>query len=438
MKRFLITLLAFLLIATPFFTSCGQNDVPPAEAEAENGYFKIQKSSSAVDLKKLVNVGTEDVDAKTVDEKYKASFYDFTSEMLRYSYKSGENSLISPTSAVFALAMTANGANESVQNDMLHVIADGLTMDELNAYLYTYARSLMSGDGYTLGIADSVWFRSDGTLKVNEKFLEKVSKYYDADIFGVPYDGSTVNDINDWVSEKTDGMIKKIYDSPDDFANTVLTLINAVMFDAAFENTEYAYKEREKDFVNSNGETQKADFFCYKECLQYIDSADTEGFIKYYEGGKYAFAAFLPDENVNIGDYVASLDGKKLASLLSSAKFESMKIEMPEFTYDFDFNMNDMLISLGMGSAYHGGFENMAISEWGNVHIGNVFQKTHIEMMPTGTKAAAVTVVEMKAEGIAPVVTDYKTVTLDRPFVYAIIDTENGLPIFLGVLNTTK
>ena len=415
--------------------SAAEFNDPTAEGKRENGYFTIDKSSSAVDLGKLVSSAEEIKSAGGINETFKSSFFDFSSEMLRYSYESGKNTLVSPTSAVFALAMTANGANESVQSDMLHVIADGLTMDELNAYLYTYARSLMSGDGYTLGIADSVWFRSDGTLKVNEKFLEKVSKYYDADIFGVPYDETTVKDINGWVSRKTDGMIKKIYDSPDDFANTVLTLINAVVFEAEWRNCETSYKDVEKSFFNSKGEEEKTEFFSFVESLGYIDTDDTVGFIKNYKG-KYAFAAFLPDEDVSIDDYVASLDGKKLASLLSSAEYEDVKIEMPEFTCDVDFEMNDMLQKLGMASAYAGGFENMAISEYGPIAIGNVFQKTHIEMMPTGTKAAAVTVVVMPGACID--ISDIVTIALNRPFVYAIIDTENGLPLFVGAVNTIK
>ncbi len=439
MKRTISVLLAFLLVmSTLIFASCSSGEIGKTpEAENKDGYFSIRKSGSAVDLKKLVNKNENDVNEKTVDERFASSFYSFASEMLKHSYKPGENTLVSPTSALYALAMTANGANADVQSDMLHVIADGLTMDELNAYLYNYSRSLMSGDGYTLSLADSVWFRNDGTLKVNEKFLEKVSSYYDADIFGVPYDETTVKDINDWVSEKTDKMIKKIYDSPDDFSEMALTLINAVAFDAAFENTEYQYKNKKLDFVNSKGEKEKADFFGYNEYLKYIKTDDETGFLKYYAGGKYALAAFLPNDGVSIDDYVLSFDAGKTASIISSGSSERVELSMPEFKYDVSFNMNDMLKTLGMESAFNGGFENMAVSEWGDIYIGRVFQKTHIEMMPTGTKAAAVTVVEMKNE-CAPVFVEPYKITLDRPFVYLILDTETNLPLFIGAVNTTK
>jgi len=54
----------------------------------------------------------------------------------------------------------------------------------------------------------------------------------------------------------------------------------------------------------------------------------------------------------------------------------------------------------------------------------------------SGTKAAAVTVVEMtEAAAYEPEVKERKEVYLDRPFVYAIVDNENNLPIFIGTFD---
>ena len=51
-----------------------------------------------------------------------------------------------------------------------------------------------------------------------------------------------------------------------------------------------------------------------------------------------------------------------------------------------------------------------------------------------GTKAAAVTVVEMNDECAAVIPEDYKTVILDRPFLYMLIDTETNMPFFIGTV----
>ena len=50
-----------------------------------------------------------------------------------------------------------------------------------------------------------------------------------------------------------------------------------------------------------------------------------------------------------------------------------------------------------------------------------------------GTKAGAATAVEMKRE--SAVMEDYiRTVYLDRPFLYMIVDCEQNLPIFMGTV----
>jgi serpin B len=82
-------------------------------------------------------------------------------------------------------------------------------------------------------------------------------------------------------------------------------------------------------------------------------------------------------------------------------------------------------------------FSDMGETGTGSLYISRVFHKTHIELDRFGTKAAAATAVEMDCEG-AIMIDDVKEVKLDRPFVYAIIDTESGTPVFMGAVNTVN
>ena len=72
-----------------------------------------------------------------------------------------------------------------------------------------------------------------------------------------------------------------------------------------------------------------------------------------------------------------------------------------------------------------------------NLSISRVIHKTHITVNEKGTKAAAVTGVTMKNTAVAPPVPT-KEVVLDRPFVYMIIDNENHMPIFIGMVTDIK
>jgi len=72
------------------------------------------------------------------------------------------------------------------------------------------------------------------------------------------------------------------------------------------------------------------------------------------------------------------------------------------------------------------------------VWIGKILHKTHIEVDRKGTKAAAVTAVQMEMCAADMPVEEVKTVRLDRPFVYAVVDNATGYPVFFGVQNSMQ
>ena len=99
--------------------------------------------------------------------------------------------------------------------------------------------------------------------------------------------------------------------------------------------------------------------------------------------------------------------------------------------------MSDVLTNMGISDAFNpniADFKRLGTSADGNIFISRVLHKTYISVGEKGTRAGAVTVVEM-ADGTAPEPMNPKKVYLDRPFVYMLIDTENNIPFFIGTMN---
>lgn len=97
--------------------------------------------------------------------------------------------------------------------------------------------------------------------------------------------------------------------------------------------------------------------------------------------------------------------------------------------------MNELLSEMGMETAFDGSaadFSRLAQSAQGNICIGDVLHKTFIEVTEKGTRAGAVTSVGVPTLGMPT--EPLHTVTLDRPFVYFILDIETNLPIFMGTV----
>ena len=80
-------------------------------------------------------------------------------------------------------------------------------------------------------------------------------------------------------------------------------------------------------------------------------------------------------------------------------------------------------------------YESMGISSAGPLYISKVLHKTSIAVDERGTKAGAITAVEMEAGGAAP---NPNTVYLTRPFLYMLVDLETNLPVFIGAVTTLK
>ena len=357
---------------------------------------------------------------------------DFAVRLFKASQKDGENALISPLSVLTALAMTANGAQNETLEEMESVF--GINLDELNPYLYSYINSLPQGEKYKLNLANSIWFTEDNRFTVKQDFLQTNADYYNPEIYKAPFDSQTCKDINNWVNYKTDEMIPEILNEIPESA--VMYLVNAIAFDAKWEEKYEDDNIEEGEFTKADGTTQTVDFMQSTE-NKYIHDENAEGFIKYYKDQKYAFAALLPDEDVTLSEYVKSLNGEKLYSLLNSPEFAEVDVKIPQFEADYSTKMNDILVNMGMSRAFSPGFaqfQGLGTSTEGNIYINRVLHKTFISVDKEGTKAAAATAVE-NCDFWGSFVTETKTVYLDRPFVYMLIDTENNIPFFIGTVN---
>ena len=433
-KSVILTVISLLLIfaAAVNLMGCakenGKTDVTTENNQTENTPQDTVIEIKAENLMDNVTAGKvsalEDLSAQN------AAVTDFALRLFRESETSGENTLISPLSVLCALAMTANGAKEETLSQMEAVL--GMSVEELNLYLYSYMKNLPQGNKYKLSLANSIWFTDDERFKVNQEFLQTNADYYGADIYKAPFNDQTLKDINNWVKQNTDDMIPEILDKISQDA--VMYLVNALAYEAEWGTPYEEQQVREGEFTKEDGTKQSAEFMYGSEHI-YLEDENATGFMKYYKGGKYAFAAMLPREGVSVSDYISSLSGEELNALLNSPKHTTVITSLPKFETEYAVEMAELLKSMGMIDAFDqskADFEGLGTSGAGNLYISRVIHKTFISVAEMGTKAGAATVVEMADGGAMP--DEIKEVYLNRPFVYMLIDCENNIPFFIGTM----
>lgn len=352
---------------------------------------------------------------------------DFASNLFEKCFDGEVNTLVSPLSVALAFAMVAEGADNETLAEIEDVL--GMNIEELRVFAQGFLK-----ENKQLSISNSLWINNIDGFNVNKDFLENNSAYHNAEVFEGKFNDKTVEEINNWVNDKTEGMIDKIVDNLDE--RSVMCLVNALLFDAKWEEEYKEHQVNDGVFTTEKGEINPAKYLDGSDNL-YIKDENAQGFVKYYDGRDYAFVALLPDADVSVQDYVKTFNRKKLDELLKNAEETKVITRLPKFEYETKLNLNSVLKDMGMEKAFDkekADFSRLGQILGGNIWVGDVMHSTKITVAEQGTKAGAATAVIKYGAGASPAQEEPKEVYLERPFVYMIIDMENNLPIFMGTV----
>lgn len=370
--------------------------------------------------------------------KSTAAAADFAFKMLKEAINDETNALISPVSLITALSMTANGAKGETLKQIESVL--GADIDTFNR---DFSKEKLDGSG--VKTANSIWIKDMPALEVNQSFIDTNKKIYGAEVFKEAFGKSTLDKINGWVSENTDGMIENGIDNlPSD---AVMYIIDTVLFDAEWK-TKYGSNEvlKSQEFTAENGKKQTVTML-YAEmgCNEYNNFVlgKTEGIIRDYTNG-YSFAALLPNEGVTVAQALQSFSGSQFIRAVTKhvgvEDFDDgvylVETKIPKFEFDCSFKFADTLKKLGMPLAFdsvNADFTGISSSTDYPLYISQVYHNTAISFTENGTKAGAATYVEMKAGGVK-LSENTKKLYFDRPFIYVIYETDTGLPLFAGTV----
>ena len=344
------------------------------------------------------------------------------------SLSEGENPLLSPLSILYALAMTENGAAGETLAEMETLL--GRPVEELNAALGAYLADKSDSAQGTLHLANGIWLREGEGFTAEPDFLQVNADCYQAGIYAAPFTDATLRDINAFVKEHTDGMIDGILSElPPD---AVMVLVNALAFQAEWQD-KYETEARPHEFTREDGTVTEVPMLFGGE-YRYLETENASGFLKPYQGGRYAFAALLPSEGVTAAELLASLTPEGLRELIAQPRDCEVRTGLPKFQLSYDADLTSLLPQLGMAQAFDpeiADFSRLGSAADGNLYIGQVRHRTFIAVGEKGTRAGAATSVAMNETSAMPV-EEPKVVILDRPFLYAIWDLEANLPVFLG------
>ena len=366
---------------------------------------------------------------------------DFAFNLFRKT-RDTENHVISPLSITYALGMLNNGAEGITREEICQVLSGGqqtgyADVATINAFCRKMLKeSSLLDEDTRVAIANSIFFNGDRKeIALKNAFKDAAAAYYNASPSVLSFsDPSTLDIINQWASDHTDGMIPSILKTEDiQDPNLVSFLLNAICFKGAWA---CQFDERFTQNAYFDNERRTAMMMSQMNTFLYAENELYQSVVLPYGNGSYQMTLFLPQYGKTLDDVVNAMNGTNW----NSAEYKNywVNLSMPRIETDTDQDLKDIMASLGMKNAFaeYGGHGFLDFCYFGDNEdnsdpcwISMMRQKAHLKLDEKGTEAAAVTVVEM-ADWAGPEY--YTEFTADRPFLYIISERSTGSIFFVG------
>ncbi len=342
---------------------------------------------------------------------------------------SDESFFASPLSISMAFGMTLNGTDGETYEQMRDFFShEGLSNEEINIAFRDLIDLLTRLDPQVrMEIANSIWYHR--SFEVLEEFLQTNAEYFDAEIADLDFnDPAAVDIINNWISDKTNGLIEEMIQQID--PEVILYLINAIYFKADWTVQFDPEDTREEQFTTGTGEQIEVPMMRVRDEFGYFENDDWQVVDLPYGNGDFSFTALLPADRDDPGAFAGSLIRQEFEAITSQIERDTVSVYMPRFEIDYKYEdiMSD-LTSMGLTIPFSESADFARINPVEDLFISDVLHRAVIKVDEEGSEAAAVTVIEIGRESVGPV---ELSIRLDRPFQFFIRENSSNTILFMG------
>lgn len=427
MRRFFTFTLAAIMMA---LASCSNDDEKFQNQELPDNPVVRDNVATPIDLKGNEVAINEKL--KTFSWQLFADTYSESQEIKVSNPEKYKDALVSPLSLFVNLGMFQNmyGSDSRAIEELYKTLGlQGSSMNDFESFGVTMMKGVEEADKVAeFTCANSFWYNSlvqETPLSDDNPFVKKLSTVYNAFVGSVDYSKQDeIDKINAWCTEKTNGKIKEIINGPQ--PNRSFDFLNAVFFKAGWRNV-FNPKETSKDsFSYSDGTTENIEMMHQKSILPLNQGSNYTSLALPFNSGAYEMTFILPNEEQSVDNVISTLvregskgQGKDCLVDLKVPKFETEAESLP--LEIMDKKMNNQLL-------YWLAFDLYGEQTDTEIHS---MQKIALKINEEGTEAAVVTDIhdEHSASDSAPQKVDFH---LDRPFLYTIVETSTGCPLFIG------
>lgn len=425
--------LIHLLASTVILTSCTSAPNPQAS-------LKTSSNLKPIDETIAVEVLTQG------HTKFAIDLYKKLSED---PDKAGENIFISPLSVSTAFGLAYAGAKGETAQEMASVLHYILPEEQLHPTMGTLIKTVEDDtEGQLFQMANALFVNQDTVLEPDYLALTKAS--YEAEDTRVDFKNQpkqAIETINDWVKDRTHGLIPKTLSYTKDTRKTRNVMVNTAYLKTGWAHPFSDNNTKLGNFATPNGnlKTPLMQRTYRTGKLFYTKGRGHAAVSIPYQMGTMSMIAILPDKESGLPKLEAKLSPEFLLDLRESfandTKYE-VELTLPKIDLSDDYKLQDNLKAMGMSLAFSdfadfsGRINSAKQPDNYPTKLGKVVHKTVLKMDEDGTEAAAVTAIDeviiVGAPRKKPKKVEFKA---DHPFLLLIQNNKTGAILFMGRIN---
>ena len=346
------------------------------------------------------------------------------------------NIFFSPFSISTAFAIAQEGARGDTAAEIREVF--GFPEEDISGDFRALRRIFDRGNGYQLNTANGLWLQEDHPFL--EEYRDTAAEDYGARLEEVNFKSNAsavVKEINDWVSDATEGKIARIVNNLSPEAR--LAIANAIYFKGDWENPFEEPRTTNGEFNAPAGYVMVPLMRQHDE-FRYADIGFAQILQLPYEGDDLSMLILLPkDVDGAAAELERELTSANLAAWRGALDSREVRVELPRFKFETEYNLIDELRAMGLDAAFlpngddcsGSGANFEGIDGTRCLHISQAQHQAVVEVNEEGTEAAAGTILK-----IVPTSTpSYPLFRADRPFTFLIQHDESGAILFMGQVN---
>ena len=349
----------------------------------------------------------------------------------------GRNIFLSPASIRTAFSVLYEGARGDTARQILD--AFGLEPDRgaRHAAAADAAASIGRGDGHSdLSLANALWI-SEWFVPYDSYLETARGDAYGATIDTVDFldEADAVPKINAWASDNTAGRIKKVISQRDVNNYTAMVITNAIYFKGLWATPFPEGHTRANTFTRGDGSAAPADFMEVTAEFGYAEYDGYQVLRMPYRGDRLSMIVALPGEPDGLDWLAGGLSAATLDGWIAGAERREVRVVMPKFEAKTTYDLEGLLGALGVTDAFDEGradLTGIGESEKGPLYVYKAPHAAYVSVDERGTEAAAATAVVAEAAEVKPRPPSF---VADRPFLFAIHDSETGTILFMGRLS---